>query len=172
MCSRRYALLQPLSQPASDTSTKSFTKPTHSRRREAQSSDSSERMEGAAQICWPHRGDIPQWGYWKKDRYSCILFFTVVFKYCVGRKVGDESQTHLWPFFHDECRCMYHQLSRICCPADESLAQGHLKVAQVHRAMTVPLPEAELTSHATIECLWVVPGFGLKSLEAPIRFRP
>ena len=56
--------------------------------------------------------------------------------------------------------------------AAESLAQGHLKVPQAHRAMTVPLPEAELKSHATIEWLWVVPGFGLKSIEAPIRFRP
>ena len=30
--------------------------------------------------------------------------------------------------------------------AAESLAQGHLKVRQAHRAMTVPLPEAELNS--------------------------
>ena len=56
--------------------------------------------------------------------------------------------------------------------AAKSLAQGHLKVPQAHRAMTVPLPEAELNSHATIEWLWVVPGFGLKSIEAPIRFKP
>ena len=56
--------------------------------------------------------------------------------------------------------------------AAESLAQAHLKVSQAHRAMTVPLPEAELSSHATIEWLWVVPGFELKSIEAPIRFKP
>ena len=54
--------------------------------------------------------------------------------------------------------------------AAESLAQKHLKVAQAHRAMTVPLPE--LKSHATIEWLWVVPGFGLETIEAPIRFKP
>ena len=93
---------------------------------------------------------------------------------------------------------MYHQPSRACCPttlpeaelnihvgtaglhlgagwAAESLAQGHLKVPQAHRAMTamtVPLPEAELNSHATTQWLWVVPGFGLKSIEAPISFKP
>ena len=57
--------------------------------------------------------------------------------------------------------------------AAESLAHcpGHLKVPQVHRAMTLPLPEAELNSHATIEWLWVVPGLGLKPIEAPIRFK-
>ena len=92
---------------------------------------------------------------------------------------------------------MYHQPSRICCPttlpeaelnihvelqgyglhmgagwAAESLERGHLKVPQAHRAMTVPLEKAELNSHAIIEWLWVVPGFGLKSIEAPIRFKP
>ena len=56
--------------------------------------------------------------------------------------------------------------------AAESLAQGHLKVPPPHRAMTIPVPEAELNSHATIERLWVVHGFGLKSIEAPIRFKP
>ena len=56
--------------------------------------------------------------------------------------------------------------------ADESLAHKHLKVPQAHTAMTVPLPEAEFNSHATLEWLWVVPGFGLKSIEAPIRCKP
>ena len=42
--------------------------------------------------------------------------------------------------------------------AAESLVQGHLKVPQAHRAMTVPLPEAEMNSHATLERLW---GYGL-----------
>ena len=56
--------------------------------------------------------------------------------------------------------------------AAESLAQGHLKVPEAHRAVTVPLPEAELNSHATISWLWVVPGLGLESIEAPSRFKP
>ena len=109
----------------------------------------------------------------------------------------EHAPTHFWLFSLREGRCMYHQPSRICCPTTLPEAElnihvrtarlwvaygrrlgswiacpGALKVRQVHRAMTVPSPEAELNSHATIEWLWVVHGFGLKSIEAPTRFKP